>query len=190
NRWPDNAAPLDAALCSHREPPAIGRTRGQLSRLICSAWIPARPTCTLAESLCCFNSALEDRCRLYWLWRACWLRELRSASPAAWGPPDGAGLAAFAIDSAMEKARLEAAAPEVVVSSVRDGAGSKGEPPHSPASTVAQRTRVLQALVGELGFALDELDWILSASAVLHHRRLQSVESFRLVASRLRLLSR
>uniref|UniRef100_A0A1I8JPG0 FANCI_S4 domain-containing protein n=1 Tax=Macrostomum lignano TaxID=282301 RepID=A0A1I8JPG0_9PLAT len=49
---------------------------------------------------------------------------------------------------------------------------------------------VLQALVGELGFALDELDWILSASGGASSSALQSVESFRLVASRFGLLSR
>uniref|UniRef100_A0A1I8JQF3 Spindle pole body component n=1 Tax=Macrostomum lignano TaxID=282301 RepID=A0A1I8JQF3_9PLAT len=49
---------------------------------------------------------------------------------------------------------------------------------------------VLQALVGELGFALDELDWILSASGGASSSALQSVESFRSVASRFGLLSR
>uniref|UniRef100_A0A1I8FN76 tRNA_edit domain-containing protein n=1 Tax=Macrostomum lignano TaxID=282301 RepID=A0A1I8FN76_9PLAT len=165
------SAPLTRRRLVRTGEPRHSRDLAQLAGLLLCL-DPARPTCTLPSPLlrseAVANGALKDD----------------AASTRAVAALLAKELPAFAIDSAMEKARLEAAAPEVVVSRRRDGAAAF--------ACINRRTAdsVLQALVGELGFALDELDWILSASGGASSSALQSVESFRSVASRFGLLSR
>uniref|UniRef100_A0A1I8FQM7 E3 ubiquitin-protein ligase listerin n=1 Tax=Macrostomum lignano TaxID=282301 RepID=A0A1I8FQM7_9PLAT len=146
---------------------------------------------SLLRSEAVANSALkDDAASTRGAVRPCWLGTAFGITRLPWGPPDARWLAAFAIDSAMEKAEAGGSGAGVVVSSVATALAAKAEPPHSPASTVAQRTRCCRPWLASWALLSTNSTGFLSASGGASSSALQSVESFRLVASRFGLLSR